>query len=391
MNSNQHPRKICVVTGTRAEYGLLAPLLKLLVEDAQFELFLVATGTHLSADYGNTYQEIVNDGFLIHHKVEMLLASDTSSAIAKSMGLGVIGFADYFDKHPPDLLIVLGDRFEILSAVQAAMIARVPVLHLCGGDSTEGAFDESIRHSISKMAHVHCVTNLDSQKRVIHLGEDPKNVHCTGHLGLDNIRNMKKLSKDEIEKKISFKFRKKNLLITYHPETLATLSVDVQISQLLKALDRLDAVDTGLIFTLPNSDTGGRYLSEKIEAFVSARPNTISFKSLGQFLYLNTMNQVDAVVGNSSSGLLEAPSFNIPTVNIGDRQKGRILAESVMQCECEDAHIFSTIQKALMYSAGNVSNPFGDGQAAQKIIAVIKGLSQAHQLVKKKFFDVKLA
>ncbi len=274
-----YPRKICIVTGTRAEYGLLFLLMKHIQQDPGLTLQVIATGMHLSPEFGLTYREIENDGFTIDAKVEMLLSSDTPVGIAKSIGLGVIGFADALDHLRPDILILLGDRFEILAAAQAALVARIPVAHIAGGDTTEGAFDESIRHSITKMAHLHFVTNEDSARRVKQLGENPDHVHVVGNPGIDRILQMKLQTRAELEPSLGFTFRKKNLLITFHPATLDAASPEAQFQELLNALD-LQGDGTGLLFTKPNADTGGRKLMQMIDDYVASRPHAVAFTSL---------------------------------------------------------------------------------------------------------------
>jgi UDP-hydrolysing UDP-N-acetyl-D-glucosamine 2-epimerase len=380
-------RKICVVTGTRAEYGLLYWLMKEIQDDPELELQIIATGMHLSPEFGLTYKVIEEDGFRINAKVEMLLSSDTPVGVAKSIGLGTIGFADTLERLNPDLLVLPGDRFEMLSAAQAALIIKLPIAHLFGGDTTEGAFDEAIRHSITKMAHLHFVTNILSCNRVCQMGENPDHVFNVGNPGLDYIRKAKLLKKAEIENKLGFSFQDKNLLITFHPVTLENENSVVLFQKLLSALETIPK-NYGLIFTLPNADTEGRALADMTKKFVAKNPNTIAHNSLGQLLFLSTMAQVDAVAGNSSSGIYEAPSFKIPTVNIGDRQKGRLKASSVIDCNYEKAAILKAINEALNNDYSEVHNPYGDGHSSEKIIMVIKSIDNYKSLLKKVFFEV---
>lgn len=380
-------RKICIATGTRAEYGLLSVLMKSILQDPGLTLQVIATGMHLSPEFGLTYREIENDGFTIDAKVEMLLSSDTPVGIAKAIGLGVIGFADALDHLRPDLLVLLGDRFELLAAAQAALVARIPVAHIAGGDTTEGAFDESIRHSITKMAHLHFVTNEDSARRVRQLGENPDHIHTVGNPGIDLILQMKLHSRTELEEALGFAFRKKNLLVTFHPATLDAVSPEVQFQELLTTLDRLGD-ETGLIFTKPNADTGGRKLMQMIDDYVAARPHAAAFTSLGQLRYFSVITQVDAVVGNSSSGLYEVPSFKKPTVNIGDRQKGRLLASSVINCCPESGDIERAIREAYHRDCSATVNPYGDGDSSSRILAVIKQVPDLQGLLKKHFYEV---
>jgi len=382
-------RKICVVTGTRAEYGLLRWVIQGIQDDPDLTLQLVVTGMHLSPEFGLTYREIVKDGFCIDRKVEMLTSSDTPVGIAKSMGLGTIGFADALNELAPDLLVVLGDRFEIFSAVVAAMVARIPVAHLHGGESTEGLIDESIRHAITKMAHVHFVAAEEYRQRVIQLGEQPDRVHLVGGLGIDNIKKLKLLDRSGLERELGFCLGERNLLITFHPVTLEFATAGQQMDELLSALGELH--DTKLIFTLPNADTDGRDLIKKITAFTGAHENAHAFTSLGQLRYLSAMAQVDGVVGNSSSGLIETPTFKKGTVNIGDRQRGRLQASSVINCAPTRADILAAIQK--LYDADfksrlkDVVSPYGEGGASERIVALVKTV-QLENLLKKRFFDV---
>ncbi|QRM20160.1 UDP-N-acetylglucosamine 2-epimerase (hydrolyzing) [Dechloromonas sp. TW-R-39-2] len=385
-------RRICVVTGTRAEYGLLRWLMQDIEADPCLSLQVIATCMHLAPEFGDTYREIELDGFIIDRKVEMLLSGDSPSAIGKSIGLGVIGFADAFQSLTPDLVIVLGDRFEILAAVSAALVARIPVAHLHGGELTEGAVDDAIRHAVTKMSHVHFVATEAYRQRVIQLGESPERVICVGGLGVDAIMRQPLISREALEASLDFQFRQRNLLVTFHPATLDTASPAAQMAELLAALAPLDNV--GLIFTLPNADAGGRELMRQVYAFVDGRSNAKVFVSLGQQRYLSCMALVDGVVGNSSSGLLEAPSFRVGTVNLGSRQHGREQASSVINCEVERgaitdaiATLFSTEYRSSLY---NVHNPYGNGGASARIVAEIKQL-ELDKLVKKTFFDLPAA
>lgn len=379
-------RKICVVTGTRAEYGLLYWLMKGIQAEAGLQLQTIATGMHLSPEFGLTYKTIEEDGFVIDAKVEMLLYSDTPAGVAKSIGLGVIGFADALERLKPNIMVVLGDRFEIFAAATAALVAKIPVAHIAGGDTTEGAYDEAFRHSITKMAHLHFVTNEDSAKRVRQLGENPNHIYTVGNPGLDYIKRMNLLNRNELQEKLGFRFRKKNLLITFHPATLDDSPSSFQFQALLDALDRLGE-DVGLIFTKPNADNEGRALHLMIDGFVASHPHAKAFVSLGQVVYLSTIAQADAVVGNSSSGLYEAPSFKKPTINIGDRQKGRIRASSVIDCEPDSDAIFNAITGAFTMDCTHTVNPYGDGESSSRIIRILKTIPNPAVLLKKHFFD----
>ncbi|MDX4048725.1 UDP-N-acetylglucosamine 2-epimerase [Aliarcobacter skirrowii] len=383
-------KKICVVTGTRAEYGLLYWLLKEIEADKDLELQLIAAGMHLSPEFGLTYQ-IIEKEFKINKKIEMLLSSDTSVGISKSMGLAQISFAESYDELKPDIVIVLGDRYEIFSATSAAMIAKIPIAHLHGGEKTEGAFDESIRHSITKMSHLHFTATNEYKNRVIQLGEDPSRVFNVGGMGIENIKRLKLLSKDEFEKSIEFKLNSKNILVTFHPVTLENSTAKEQFQQLLDAIDELE--DTNIIFTKANSDTDGRVINQMIDEYVTKNSHkSIVFTSLGQLRYLSALQYVDAVVGNSSSGLAEAPSFKIGTINIGDRQKGRIKASSVIDCEPNKDSILNSFEK--LYSKEfqetlkTTINPYGDGYASKKIVEILKNVN-LENILKKSFYDLR--
>ena len=379
-----------MVTGSRAEYGLLYWLLKEIQATPEFDLQIAATGMHLSPEFGSTYQEIENDGFIINEKVEMLLSSDTPSAISKSTGLGMIGFADAFNDLNPDLLIVLGDRYEIFAATTVAMFAKIPIAHIHGGETTQGAFDEAIRHSITKMAWWHFVATEEYKNRVIQLGESPSRVYNVGGLGVDSIQKSNLLSKKELTNKMGLKFSKKNLLITYHSVTLEDGTSQKYFESLLNALNELK--DAYLIFTLPNSDSDGRVIKKMTKDFIANNgERSISFTSMGSLNYLSTLQFVDGVVGNSSSGLAEAPTFKIGTINIGDRQDGRIKAESVIDCNPDQKSITTAIKKLYSNRFQNklktVSNPYGKGKATEKIMKILKKIKIPDEL-KKEFYDL---
>jgi GDP/UDP-N,N'-diacetylbacillosamine 2-epimerase (hydrolysing) len=383
-------RKICVVTGTRAEYGLLYWLMKEIELNNDLELQIIATGMHLSPEFGLTYKEIEKD-FKIDKKIEILLSSDTAIGISKSMGLAQISFAESYDELNPDILVVLGDRYEIYSAVSAAMISRIPIAHLHGGETTEGAFDEAIRHSITKMSHLHFTAAEVYKNRVIQLGEDPSRVFNVGGMGIENIKRLKLLSKEEFEESINFKLNKKNILVTFHPVTLENLTAKEQFQELLDAIDELK--DTNIIFTKANSDTDGRIINQMCDEYVFKNSHkSICFTSLGQVRYLSALQYIDAIVGNSSSGITEAPSFKIGTINIGDRQKGRLKAESVI--DCDSLHSSITLAFNKLYSKEfkniliNTNNPYGDGYASEKIIKELKKVD-LNNILKKSFFDIK--
>ena len=382
-------KKVLVVTGTRAEYGLLRWVIDGIAKSNLLELQLCATGMHLSPEFGLTYKEIEADGYQIDSKVEMLLSADTPTAITKSMGLGLIGFADEFKRFNPDLILILGDRYEIMCAAMAATVARIPIAHLHGGEATEGCIDEPIRHSITKMSHLHFVAADDYRRRVIQLGENPNSVFCVGGMGVDNILKLNLMKKQELEKSLRFVLGKKSMLVTFHPVTLESNTSGEQMTELLSSLSEFK--DYEIIFTMPNADTDGREIFKLIESYCLDNPNCRAFTSLGQLKFLSCLKYVDVVVGNSSSGLAEVPSFKIPTVNIGDRQKGRLKADSVIDCSPTKNQITSAIKRAISLdfkeSCKVVENPYGNGGASNKILEIIS-CTDLNKIIKKRFYDL---
>lgn len=381
-------KKVCVVTGTRAEYGLLYHLIKGLKEDDDFELQLIATGMHLSTEFGLTYQEIEKD-FIIDKKIEILLSSDTSVAVNKSMALAQLSFSEALNELSPDLVIVLGDRSEIFSVVTAALVLGIPIAHLHGGELTEGAIDDSFRHAITKMSHIHFTSMDVYRKRVIQLGEQPSTIFNVGALGIDNIKKISLLSKSAFEKSINFKLGKKNLLITFHPATIDLSFVQAQFQALLNVLAQQPEIS--LIFTKANSDAKGRLINAMIDDFVKHNNiRCISFTSLGQLRYLSALQYVDGVVGNSSSGIIEAPSFGIGTINIGSRQDGRERATSIIDCDPNETSISLSFEKlyaeSFQQQLASTINPYGDGKTAERIIAILKKVD-FKKLVNKRFYD----
>jgi len=380
-------RKICVVTGGRADYGLLYWPMREIQASVAFELQVIATGMHLAAGFGETLALIKRDGFPIDAEVAMLLANDTPVGIAKSIGLGVIGFADALDRLKPDLLLLLGDRFEILAAAEAALVARIPVAHLCGGDITEGAFDEAIRHSITKMAHLHFATNEDSARRLRQLGEDPRRIFTVGSPGIDYILRVPPLSREEVVRDTGLELGQKLLLVTFHPATLGSCPPLAELEEVLAALEGLGPRVT-LAFTMPNADTAGRTLAQRIDRYVAEHGNARCFAALGPRLYLSLLRLADAIVGNSSSGLYEAPTCGTPTVDIGERQQGRLKAGSVISCRVERGAIGEAIGLALRRGKGVVANPYGTGDSAKRIVDALVAIPDFVVLTKKRFFDL---
>ena len=381
-------KRVCVVTGTRAEYGLLRWVMEGIRESSSLDLQLIVTGMHLSPEFGLTAEGIEADGFVIDKRVEMLMSSDTPVGVTKSMGLAMIGFADAFADLKPDLLLVLGDRYEIFAAASAAMIARIPIAHIHGGEVTEGAFDDAMRHSISKMSHLHFVAADQYKNRVIQMGEAPNRVFLVGGLGVDVIKQTPTLSRKELEETLDFELQPRNLLITFHPVTLENQTSERHINELLAALG--DLHDTGLIFTLPNADTDGRIVSARISEFCNNHRSAKEFVSLGQERYLSCIQHFDGVIGNSSSGLTEVPSYKKGTVNIGDRQRGRLKAQSVIDCEPDEASIKIALDRLFSESfradLSSVENPYGTGGASKRIVEILDRV-EIDALLKKGFWN----
>lgn len=368
-------KKICIATGTRAEYGLLKPLIDKINAESTFKLQLLVTGAHLSPEFGLTYRQIEADGYSIDAKVEMLLSSDTAEGIIKSMGLGMIGFADAFNRLQPDLLVILGDRYEMLAMASAALIYKIPIAHIHGGEITEGAYDDAIRHSITKMSALHFTSTEVYRNRVIQLGELPERVFNVGAIGLDNFKTLKLLSREELEKELNIRFKRFNYLVGFHPETLSNHSVEKQFNELLQAIDKQE--DSFFVFTKANADTNGRIINKMMEKYVALNTDKSAlFSSLGTLRYLSVMKMVDAIVGNSSSGIGEAPFAKAATINIGDRQKGRIMTDSIINCSVNQKEIekaFNVVKtKEFQEIVKSTVNPYGDGNTAQKITDLLK-------------------
>ena len=383
--------KIAVVTGTRSEYGLLQPLIDKIHKDTTLELCLIVTGMHLSPEFGHTYKQIEADGYPIAEKIEMLLSSDTSIGVTKSMGLGLISFAEVYDRTKPELVILLGDRYETFVAATAATIANIHIAHLHGGELTEGAFDEAFRHSITKMSYLHFTSTEVYRKRVIQLGENPERVYNVGALGVENIKNIPLLTKESLEESIEFPIEPKLAIVTFHPVTLEKQSAGRQFKELLMALDEFP--DVKLIFTKANADTEGRQINKLIDEYIERYPKrAIAFTSMGQLRYLSALKYCDFVVGNSSSGIIEAPSFHIPTINIGNRQRGRVCSRTVINCESQR----EAIKDAITYALGEeckgkmleYNNPYEQSSTSDNILKVVKVfLSNKPKGLNKHFYD----
>ena len=382
-------KKIVIVTGSRAEYGLLYKLIKKLDKDKSIDLKIIVTGMHLSKKYGNTYKEIIKDGFKIHKKINILSSSNSNFSISQSVGNGILSFASFYQKEKPELIIVLGDRYELLSAVIPANFQQIPIFHIGGGDLTYGSQDDNIRHCITKMSWLHAVNNFESKKRIIQLGENPRRVFYCGSLGTERLENTKIKSKAKIEKELSFKFDKKNILITYHTVTHDKESPKNDFVEILKALKLLK--NTKLIFTYPNSDANSKVIIDMINKFVKKNKNAISFKSLGSINYFSIMNCVDCVLGNSSSGIVEAPSFKIGTINIGDRQQGRLQAKSIINCNSNKNEILKSIN--YLYTSKfskilkKIKNPYKANNCSEVIFKIIKQYKKPKNL-KKNFYKL---
>lgn len=368
-------KKIAIITATRAEYGLLRPLIDLVHNDPELELQLLVTGAHLSPNHGNTWQQIETDGFPISKRIEMLMASDTPVAISKAMGLAQISFGEAFEELKPDVAVILGDRYEMLAIASAAIMFNIPIAHLHGGELTYGAIDDSIRHAITKMSNLHFTSTEEYRNRVIQMGEHPDTVFNTGAIGLDNIKNLNLFNREELENSLDSKLKAKNFIITFHPETRNNESVARQIDQLLTALPIAD--DTLLLFTGANADEHGGEINTILKRFVANHPeHALFFDSLGQIRYLSCLKHFDMVIGNSSSGVIEAPSFAIPVVNIGNRQQGRIMAENIINCNTNKDEIKQAIEKGLSETfrenIKNLKSPYGNGNAATQILKILK-------------------
>lgn len=384
-------KKIVVLTATRAEYGLLVPVIKKLRDNAELTVSIAVTGAHLSPEFGMTVKEIIKDGFQIEKKIEILLSSDTPTAISKSMGLAMISFAEYFEESSPDAVLVFGDRYEILAVCCAAMNARIPIIHLYGGDTTEGAVDEAVRHAVTKMSYLHLTSTESCRRRIIQMGEDPSRVFCVGSTGIENALHTDCLTKEELEEQLQIPLGNQYAVGTFHPVTLESSTAETQTQELLRAVERFP--DITFLFTKANADVDGRIINKMLAEKTGILPNLYLVDSLGVRKYLSAVKHAAFVIGNSSSGLAEVPSFGIPTINIGDRQKGRTYGNSVIHCQPETTAIEGAIKKALsedfIAQAKNSVNPYGDGTSSGRIAKIIADMLISKEIdIKKRFFEI---
>lgn len=384
-------QKICVITATRAEYGLLKPLMVKIQNSSKFELKVLVTGAHLSPEFALTYKQIESDGFFIDEKVEMLLSADTGSSIVKSMGLGMIGYADAFSRLKPDAILVLGDRYEMLAVASSATAMKIPIIHISGGDITEGAYDDAFRHAITKLSHLHFTSTEEYRNRVIQMGEQPEFVFNVGAIGLDNVFTVSFLSREKLEEELGLKFKTYNYQVTFHPETLNNIAVEVQFKLLLDVIEKEE--DSFFIFTKANADTDGRVINKMVDEFVIKHPTkSKAFTSLGTLRFLSVLKECDAIVGNSSSGIVEAPSLKTGTINIGNRQKGRVQATSIINSTLEETELkeaFLKIKDKLFKSnLSTVINPYGKGHTSEKIIDILENINFKDILIKR-FYNLK--
>lgn len=384
-------KTIAILTATRAEYGLLKPIIIALKETGAYNIKVLVTGAHLSPEFGLTYKEILDDNIQIDKKIDILLSSDTPSAISKSMGLAIMGFADYFTDNRPDALMVLGDRYETLAVCLSAMNERIPIIHLYGGDTTEGAVDEAIRHAITKLSYLHLVSNEESRNRVIQLGESPDRVFNVGAISVENALKMPLMAKEELSSSLKMNLEKEYAVVTFHPVTLENSNAKEQCMELLKAISMHDELN--YIITKANADTDGRIINKLFEEYTKSHDNAMLFDSLGVKRYLSALKYASMVIGNSSSGLSEAPSFHIPTVNIGDRQRGRLKSSSVIDCMPNSSDISKAIIMAKSNSfkeiCNSTVNPYGDGNTSSKIVDIINDFDNSKIDIKKVFYNIK--
>ena len=380
-------KKVCILTATRAEYGLLKPIIEKMIHIEDIDVEIVVTGAHLSPEYGETYKEIKADGFHIGRKIDILLSGTSAASVSKSMGLAMIGFGDYFETSRPDMLLVLGDRYETFAVCAAATNARIPIVHLYGGETTEGAVDEAYRHSITKMSHLHFTSTEQYRNRVIQLGENPENVYNVGSIGVENALKMTLFSKKEIYEQLNLDDKSEYAVVTFHPVTLENATAELQVKELLKALERRP--ERVYIITKANADAGGALINNVLDEYAAAHSEVKVFSSLGMKRYLSALKYSTMVIGNSSSGIVEAPTFHIPTINIGDRQKGRMQAESVINCEPLCSDISAAIETAEYFDCSQITNPYGKGNTSDMICKIVIQKIQADSInIKKRFYDL---
>lgn len=384
-------KRIGVVTTTRAEYSLLKNVMKNIVNDEELDLILFVTGTHLLNEYGYTIEEIENDGFFVNEKIDILMKNDSAAGISKTMGMASILFGDSFERQKIDILIVLGDRYELLPICQAAMVACIPIVHIAGGEATEGAIDEAVRHCITKMSYLHFPSCEQYRKKIIQLGENPDRVFNYGDVGVENILCQEYFSKEKLEQTLKLSLKRKYFSVTFHPVTLENDSVLRQINELLMAIEKLPQYD--YIFTKSNADSGNYIINNRIDEFVSEHSNCTVFESLGAKRYLSLLNYSSGIIGNSSSGIVEAPSLKIPTINIGDRQKGRLKSKSIIDCEPVCDEIVNAIKKAVTEKFIRLncdgSSPYSGGDTASKIVKKIKEFLIKDNIdLKKHFYEI---
>lgn len=385
-------KKIIILTSTRAEYGLLSPIIKKLKVQVDIEVKVVATGAHLSPEFGMTVNEIQKDGIIVDKKIEILLSSDSTVAVSKAMGLALISFSEYFNEEKPDALLVLGDRYETLAVCTAALNERIPIIHLHGGEATEGAIDEAIRNSITKLSYLHFTSTEEYRKRVIQMGENPERVFNLGAMGVENALNTEMLTKEELEECLKCKLDN-YAVMTFHPVTLENHTAEIQVKALMEAISNYQNIT--FICTKANADMGGRIVNKCIDEYALKCKNIKLYNSLGMKRYLSALKYARFVIGNSSSGIIEAPSFHIPTINIGERQRGRIQAKTVINCEPEYVSIVNAIDKAVSVEFNNiiknVENPYGNGNTSEKLVDIVKDFVINNKLeIKKKFYDIDL-
>lgn len=384
------PRRVCVVTGSRADFGFLIEPMRRLARDPDFALQTLVCGAHWSPSLGNTYQSVEEAGFTIDGRVDMMLVGDSPAAVTKSLGLGTIGFADAFERLQPEMVMLLGDRYETLAAATASLLANIPIVHLAGGDVSEGAIDEQLRHAITKLSHVHFVTHQAAAQRVRQMGEDPRRIHCVGSTSLDVILSMQPLPREQAFAAAGLVPGRRNIVLAFHPETLGDTPALEQLDQVLQAVASFGE-DVGIVIVAANADAEGGRINVALQQFAAARRHVVFSASLPHMVYLSLLAHSNALVGNSSSGLYEAPSFGIATINIGDRQRGRMRASSVFDCPAEAPAIAEAMRRAFLFDGRGVVNPYGDGRASERIVRTLKAIANPRELLRKRFHGMEYA